>query len=113
MVAVEVAVPDGCGPGAAFVVTHNDQELEVTVPDGCGPGDLLTVEMPEPAAGAAAAEAPLEVAVPDGCEAGTSFLVELPDGRQIEITVPDGCGPGAAASAHGTGLHFWYRPASH
>ena len=46
MVAVEVAIPDGCGPGAAFMVTHDGQELEVTVPDGCGPGDLLTVEMP-------------------------------------------------------------------
>ncbi|KAL3924056.1 MAG: hypothetical protein SGPRY_004031, partial [Prymnesium sp.] len=100
---IEVAIPDGVGPGEAFLVEFNGTQFNITAPDGCGPGTLIQVEVPgngeEPPAeanpDALADPAPqlIEVAIPDGVGPGEAFLVEF-NGTQFNITVPDGCGPG-------------------
>jgi len=100
---IQVAIPDGVGPGEAFLVEFNGTQFDITVPDGCEPGMLIEVEVPggadeppaEPTAEASGDPAPqlIEVAIPDGVGPGEAFLVEF-DGTQFNITVPDGCEPG-------------------
>ena len=43
---VEIAVPDGTGPGFEINVEHDGQVFSVVVPDGLFPGDVFTVEVP-------------------------------------------------------------------
>ena len=47
---LEVAVPDGVGPGESFLVeAMHGLQFSVVVPDGCGPGSTMRVAMPEAA----------------------------------------------------------------
>mmetsp|Transcript_7037 Transcript_7037/g.18505 ORF Transcript_7037/g.18505 Transcript_7037/m.18505 type:complete len:280 (-) Transcript_7037:555-1394(-) len=99
---IEIAIPDGVGPGEEFLVDFNGTQFNIAVPDGCGPGDTIQVEVPggaeEPAADAPPEQPAtqlIEIVIPDGVGPGEEFLVEF-DGTQFNIAVPDGCGPGMA-----------------
>jgi len=54
---IEVAIPDGVGPGDEFLVEFDGTQFNIGVPDGCGPGMMIQVEVP---AAAAAEEPPAE-----------------------------------------------------
>lgn len=100
---IEVAIPDGVGPGEEFLVEFNGTQFNIAVPDGCGPGDAIQVEVPggaEEPATEAPPEQPagtqlIEIVIPDGVGPGEEFLVEF-DGTQFNIAVPDGCESGMA-----------------
>jgi len=69
---VEIAVPDGTGPGCEINVEHDGQVFCVVVPDGLYPGDAFTVEVP-------AQQAPTEMeAEPTGQQQRDRALTTLP-----------------------------------
>jgi len=45
---VDIAVPDGTGPGSEVTIEAEGVTFTVVVPDGLFPGDIFTVEVPQP-----------------------------------------------------------------
>ena len=85
MTVLEVAVPDGIGPGDDFVIQFEGLDLSVQCPDGCKAGDAITIDVDVPSQ--ASAQPQVEVVIPDGCLPGMQFTVDF-DGRSFDIAVP-------------------------
>ncbi|CAJ1428625.1 unnamed protein product [Effrenium voratum] len=108
----EVEIPSGYKEGDAFWVEVNGKAVEVIVPEGCGPGTLLTIEVPsvselnfeeserigldsEPSLQEKSVTelTELEVPLPD-VRPGSPFRVQI-QGQEFSLIAPENSVPGA------------------
>ena len=91
--------PEGVAPGDTITIDLGEGEVEIAVPDGVGPGDEFEVfaALPQGAESESddgeATGTTVTVTCPEGVAPGDTITIDLGEGEG-EVTVPDGVGPG-------------------